>query len=311
MVEPVQLHGISKRYSARGSWVLHRVDLYLAPGSLTRVEGPNGSGKSTLLAMIAGLGRPNRGRVSAPARRAYVPERLPAVLPFDVTGYLDRLGGVHGLTEEVCRRRSGYWLDRFEASAWAHAPMVALSKGTAQKVALIQALIADAELMVLDEAWSGLDAGARAVLDEAVTERVRAGVTVVYVDHQGTGRIDADADLLRVEHTAVLPMGRAGRRPAHLGPAASGPVPAPAGTGAVPPSAAAVRDPGPAVAHGVLVRERPATGVGTVEIEFEDAGGRRAFRVAAVSSDDVLRDLLARPGCHVRSVRTLDQAGGQ
>src|SRR5512140_1297560 len=97
MAQPLELHGVGKRYGVRGPWVLRGVDLRLEPGSLTRVDGPNGSGKSTLLSVLAGIGRPSRGRVVGGGRRAYVPERLPAVLPFDVSGYLDRLGAVHGL----------------------------------------------------------------------------------------------------------------------------------------------------------------------------------------------------------------------
>jgi ABC-type multidrug transport system ATPase subunit len=204
MAEPLELHGVSKRYGPRSPWVLRGVDLRLAPGSLTRVDGANGSGKSTLLALIAGIGRPSRGRVVGGGRRAYVPERLPSVLPFDVRGYLDRLGAVHGLDEQTARRRAAYWLERLGASAWLRAPMSALSKGTAQKVAIIQALVADADLLVLDEAWSGLDAASRAVIDEAVEERVAQGGAVVFVDHQRAAR-SGQAEVFRVERGALVP----------------------------------------------------------------------------------------------------------
>ena len=204
MAEPLELHGVGKRYGPRSPWVLRGVDLRLAPGSLTRIDGANGSGKSTLLALMAGIGRPTRGRVVGGGRRAYVPERLPAVLPFDVRGYLDRLGAVHGLDGQTTRDRSTYWLERLGAAPWVRAPMTALSKGTAQKVAITQALMADADLLVLDEAWTGLDAATRAVLDEAVEERVAGGVAVVLVDHQRAARPERPADVYRVEQGAVV-----------------------------------------------------------------------------------------------------------
>ncbi|HEY6796759.1 MAG TPA: ATP-binding cassette domain-containing protein [Kineosporiaceae bacterium] len=203
MVEPLELHGVSKRYGTRSPWVLRGVDLRLPPGSLTRVDGANGSGKSTLLSLIAGIGRPSRGRVVGGGRRAYVPERLPSVLPFDVAGYLARLGAVHGLDERTARRRAADWLERLGASAWLRTPMTALSKGTAQKVAITQALMADADLLVLDEAWSGLDATSRAVVDETVGERVATGVAVVFVDHQRAAR-SGSADVYRVERGCVV-----------------------------------------------------------------------------------------------------------
>jgi ABC-2 type transport system ATP-binding protein len=264
MAEPLQLHGISKRYGPRAPWVLRGVDLELAPGTLTRIDGANGSGKSTLLAVIAGIGRPNRGRVTGGGHRAYVPERLPAVLPFDVSGYLDRLGAVHGLTPETARRRAAYWLERLEASAWRQAPMAALSRGTAQKIALTQALMAEADVLVLDEAWSGLDAATRSVIDEAIDERLTAGATVVFVDHQRAGRADHRTDVYRVEAGAVRP----------------------------------VVEPEPAVTAVSAYLD-------VVEIEVEDVEGRRAFRVPAATSDAALRELLARPSCHVRSVSTI------
>lgn len=61
--------------------------------------------------------------------------------------------------------------------------MSELSKGSSQKVAVAQALLAEPELLVLDEAWTGLDTAARTELERAVLERRAAGGTVVFVDH--------------------------------------------------------------------------------------------------------------------------------
>ena len=52
-----------------------------------------------------------------------------------------------------------------------------------QKVAIAQALLARPGLLVLDEAWTGLDQAARGALDTAVTERLAAGACVLFVDH--------------------------------------------------------------------------------------------------------------------------------
>ena len=61
--------------------------------------------------------------------------------------------------------------------------MSQLSKGTAQKVALAQGLMGPPGLLVLDEAWTGLDAGAQAVLTAAVQQQARQGGIVVLTDH--------------------------------------------------------------------------------------------------------------------------------
>jgi ABC-type multidrug transport system ATPase subunit len=268
MVEPLQLHGVSKRYGPRSPWVLRGVDLELAPGSLTRVDGANGSGKSTLLALLAGIGRPSRGRVTGGGRKAYVPERLPAILPYTVTDYLLRLGAFHGLAPGDALRRATHWLDRLGASTWARAPMAALSMGTAQKIALTQALMADADLLVLDEAWTGLDADARAVLDQAVAERLDGGTTVVFVDHQHTAWAGREPEIRLVRDGAVVRGVRPGAPPR-------------------------------APAAGVPVH------LDLMEIEFEDGATHRTIQVSADASDDALREVLAHPRSHVRAVRTV------
>ncbi|WP_083976772.1 ABC transporter ATP-binding protein [Kitasatospora azatica] len=179
----IRLSAAGKRYGRAAPWVLREVDLTLEPGALVRIEGANGSGKSTLLKLLAGIEPPSRGRVEAPGRRAYVPERFPPALPFDAVGYLRRLGRVHGLGKAAAAERADFWLDRFGIADRAGTPLSRLSKGTCQKVAVAQALLAEADLLLLDEAWTGLDQEARALLDEEAVERAGKGGTVLFVDH--------------------------------------------------------------------------------------------------------------------------------
>jgi ABC-type multidrug transport system ATPase subunit len=272
MVEPLKLHGVGKRYAPRGPWVLRGVDLELAPGSVTKIDGANGSGKSTMLALIAGISRASRGRVTGGGRRAYVPERLPSVLPYDVAGYLARLGAAHGLSADEASNRARYWLDRLGAGPWINAPMAALSTGTAQKIALTQALMADADWLILDEPWTGLDAEARTVLDTALRERISGGVAVVYVGHQHTGQIDAAADAYAIRSSTL------------------------------------VRVPRNIISPQVISQATHVDGE-VVEIEFDDGLTAQRVQVAAGTSDDALRRLLAEPRHHVRSVRSVAPAG--
>ncbi|MFE6702468.1 ATP-binding cassette domain-containing protein [Streptomyces sp. NPDC057718] len=282
----MDLRGVGHRYGLSGRWVLRGVDLALPAGALVRVEGGNGAGKSTLLRLLAGIEAPAEGRITGrPARTAYVPERFPAALPLTATGYLVHLGRIHGLRTAEAKRRAGEWLTCFGAAEHARTPLVELSKGTSQKVAVAQALLAAPDLLVLDEAWTGLDTAARTELDRAVAERVAAGATVVFVDHDPR-RLAGAADL-------TLRTGDGGVRTVTASPV-TGPTSGPRVLiEAVGPLGAVL----PADLPGAPIRER---GTGT-------APDLVRLTVPTPYSDALLTTLLtARPPWHIRQVAPVD-----
>lgn len=198
---------MGRRYGPRGAWILREVTLGLPASTLVRVTGTNGTGKSTLLRLVAGIDAPGEGRITGrPPRTAYVPERFPALLPFTAVDYLVHLGRVQGLGRAAAKAGAVEWLERFGAGEHARTQLSELSKGTSQKVAVAQALVASPDLLVLDEAWTGLDAAARTELDRAIRERVAAGGTVVFVDHDPR-RLAGEADAVYgVQAGAVRPV---------------------------------------------------------------------------------------------------------
>ncbi|MEV4949677.1 ATP-binding cassette domain-containing protein [Streptomyces sp. NPDC053755] len=296
---------MGRRYGLRGPWVLRGADLTLPPGTLVRITGGNGTGKSTLLRLVAGIDAPSEGRITGrPARTAYVPERFPAALPFTARGYLRHLGRVQGLGRAEAAARSGEWLDRFGAGAFADTPLAELSKGSSQKVAVAQALLADPALLVLDEAWTGLDTAAREELDRAVRERVAAGAAVVFVDHDPR-RLAGEPDAV---HTVDAGTVRRVPAPAAVSPALRAPdAEAPDTLGpALRADAGAFRAlPGARVrivvsGTGALPEGLPGSPASAV-----GPGGTTALTVDAAHSDAVLRTLLtAHPAWHVHDVGT-------
>lgn len=281
MQRELRLDGVGRRYGIRGPWVLRGVDLTLAPGTLTRVEGANGTGKSTLLRVLAGIDAPTEGTLTGRPRTAYVPERFPAALPFTAYGYLTHLGAVHGLSRTAAARAADEWLERLGAAACARTPMAQLSKGSSQKVAVAQALLAEPELLVLDEAWTGLDAAARAELERVVAERTASGAAVVFVDH------DPDRLAGAPDVTYTVTTGGLNRRTAQAGSPGSN-----AGPHVV------------AEVQGPPGTEPPAEALKwtTGRAETATEGGHR-LTVPRTHSDVVLRALLtARPPWHVVSV---------
>jgi ABC-2 type transport system ATP-binding protein len=179
----MRLDGVGKRYGLRRPWVVRDVSLDVAAGQLIRLEGRNGSGKSTLLRVVAGITVPSAGKVTGRPSTGYVPERFPGGLAFSARDYLVHMGRIHGLRGEAVRAAVEDWLDRLGAAGYAAAPLRTLSKGMCQKVAIAQALLSRPGLLVLDEAWTGLDQAARGALDAAVADRLAEGGTVMFVDH--------------------------------------------------------------------------------------------------------------------------------
>lgn len=177
----IRLESVGQRYR-RGPLVVADVDLTIGPGEPIVVLGENGTGKSTLLRVIAGCGTPSEGRITGrPATVGYVPDRFPAHLRMPATSYLRHLRRIRG-------RSAGdpvELLGRLGFSGGLSTPMSRLSKGNAQKVGLVQALTSGAELLVLDEPWSGLDVGVRPVLTNVITA-LAPTTALVLTDHTGT-----------------------------------------------------------------------------------------------------------------------------
>ncbi|MGR6322210.1 ABC transporter ATP-binding protein [Micromonospora soli] len=182
----MRLEGVWLRYHRRGPWVLRETDLRIDPGEVAVVLGRNGVGKSTLLQLAAGVLRPTRGRVvDRPAAVGWVPERFPADQPFTVGAYLTAMGRVAGLPAAEADRAVRRWVDRLGLTRFHGVRLPQLSKGTAQKVGLAQALLRAPGLLVLDEPWEGLDAAARELVPEVIDEVLADGGAVLVSDHRG------------------------------------------------------------------------------------------------------------------------------
>ncbi|MBE3015286.1 ABC transporter ATP-binding protein [Microbispora sp. NEAU-D428] len=188
----MRLRNVSYRYRRKGPWVLRGVDVEVAPGRITEVTGANGAGKSTLLRLVAGLARPSAGHIEhRPRIVGYAPERFPAALPFTVQEYLEHVCRIRGVRVAGRQAVIGHWTERLRCRHLAATRIRDLSKGSAQKVGLIQAFLAKPELLVLDEPFAGLDVAAMNAVSAAVGEVAAQGGSVVVSDHQNyLGDID-------------------------------------------------------------------------------------------------------------------------
>jgi ABC-type Mn2+/Zn2+ transport system ATPase subunit len=179
-----------------GTLAIENVDLDVASGELVALVGANGAGKSTLLKVIIGLLRPRHGEVrvlgAAPAsvrsRIAYLPqaEQLRWDFPLRVEdvvlmGRLGRRGSPR------LHRADGAGvadaLDRVDAGYLRRRPVSDLSGGERQRILLARALIADPEILLLDEPATGVDPTTEEQLMEVLASEAAKGRTVIVATH--------------------------------------------------------------------------------------------------------------------------------
>src|SRR5688500_8659358 len=200
----MRLDEVGFRYRRRGPWVLRDVTVDLPEGRIIEVTGANGAGKSTLLRLIACLRRPQRETVSArPQTVGNAPERFPADQPYTAQVYLTHLAAMR----QVPYSRVEGWAERLDFTPLLNVRLPELSKGSAHKVGLIQALLPSPGLLVLDEPFAGLDSVTRSALPKLLAELAREGTTVIVSDHQRDLKDMPEVDRLRVDGHTVTAFG--------------------------------------------------------------------------------------------------------
>lgn len=199
---PFALSGLSVAYADVP--VLWNVSFTATPGRRIAIVGPNGAGKTTLLEAALGLvpklagealffGRPLH---AVRERVAYVPQRAAVDWDFPVTARevvsmgLVMRGGRRGLwpswfggASRAITERADTALDEVGLQGFAERPIGQLSGGQQQRVFLARALARDADLLLLDEPFAGVDASTEALLIEHFARLTREGRTVIAVHH--------------------------------------------------------------------------------------------------------------------------------
>lgn len=184
--------------------VLIDVSLTVARGEWVALLGPNASGKTTLLHCVVGMMAPTSGAIavcghslqdggqSAKSKLGFAcaPDKLPGLL----TGrqcleVYAAAKGLSSISAEVLRLAERFqymtMLDRFVA---------AYSLGTRQKLAVLLALLGDPELVVLDEAFNGLDPASALALKHYLRERVSGGKCSVLLATHALDIVERYAD---------------------------------------------------------------------------------------------------------------------
>ncbi|HEU5458196.1 MAG TPA: ATP-binding cassette domain-containing protein [Terracidiphilus sp.] len=192
----------------------------------TVVFGPSGSGKSTLLRMVAGLDRPDRGRIAldeqvltdtdgrvfhaAGARRTVLVAQHAALFPH-LSVRANVAFGVAHLGQAEREARVQEMLALVDAKELVERSPRSLSGGEAQRVALARALATEPRLLLLDEPFAALDGAASDELLERLQQWLRARkMQAVMVTHDATDAYATGAEVALLHEGKLAAVGPAG-----------------------------------------------------------------------------------------------------
>jgi len=186
----VEIENVTKTFGRHVA--VNALTLSVPQGSIYGFIGPNGSGKTTTLRMIMRIIHPDPGggRIAvlgqesfraANDRVGYLPEERGLYRKMkvrDVLRFYAELKGRHDL-----KTAPDAWLERMDLVGWSNKRVDTLSKGMAQKVQFIASVIAEPELVILDEPFTGLDPVNTDVLREVVLQLRKTGTTIIFSTH--------------------------------------------------------------------------------------------------------------------------------
>jgi len=187
----VAVDRVVKRFS--GHVAVDGLSLSVPPGVIYGLLGPNGAGKTTTIRMIMNVFVPDEGSVKLfgepgtghdhSARIGFLPEERGLYPKMRVLDVLVFLAETKGVERRSARTKATEWLERLGLADWRLRKVNELSKGMQQKVQFISTVLHEPDLLVMDEAFSGLDPVNAEMLRSTVLDLRRRGKTILFSTH--------------------------------------------------------------------------------------------------------------------------------
>lgn len=189
----IELEHLTKQYEDLVA--VNDVTLSIAEGEVLALLGPNGAGKTTTVRMLSAILQPTAGRARVAGldvvTQAREVRRIVGMLTeapglyTRMTGreYLEFFASMYGVPASITRRRIAELAERFEMEEALDRRLGYYSKGMAQKIALIRALVHDPQVLMLDEPTSAMDPQSARLVRNTIMDLRREKRTIIVCTH--------------------------------------------------------------------------------------------------------------------------------
>lgn len=187
MKEDICIRNITKSYGEKT--VFKNLNLKIESGKITCIMAPSGAGKTTLLRMMMGLEKPDRGSIVGLSEK-----RFSAVFQEErLCEGMTAAGNIRLVNPSLTADQIRNELQRLGMYDCENQPVSELSGGMRRRVSILRALLAEYDVLFMDEPFKGLDSALKKDVIASVMEKT-VGKTVIVVTHDRS-----EADLLRAE----------------------------------------------------------------------------------------------------------------
>lgn len=189
-MELLRLENVYKRFGE--STAIRDVSIKLEKAKIYGLLGPNGAGKTTLIRMMNHIIQPDQGKIVLNGREmipedvfsiGYLPEERGMYHKMKVKDYLLFIGRLKNMSTSDCVVRVADWAERLKFSEWQNKRIEQLSKGMAQKIQFVAAVINSPDLIILDEPFSGFDPVNAEAIRKEINILKQEGKTILLSTH--------------------------------------------------------------------------------------------------------------------------------
>lgn len=190
-MKPLLVEHVVKQYGDKTA--VNGISFEVSEGEIYGLLGANGAGKTTTMRMVLGLIYPDGGQIRYNGKPysnehlsmlGYLPEERGLYPKVRVSDQLIYLAELRGMSRKDADSNLKRWLDRFEVPEYYNKKVEELSKGNQQKIQFIAAVIHNPKIVILDEAFSGLDPVNVELLKSTVKELRDNGTSILFSTHR-------------------------------------------------------------------------------------------------------------------------------